>query len=237
MQNPKKPIKLGIFDIDGTIFRSSLLIEVINPLVEAGIFPRQFRKEYLAWLNRMGSYEDYINKIVNLHLKYIKGHSRREMDLVVRQMLKAKKHQVYKFSRDLTAKLRSEGYMLLAISNSPMYVVGPYAKFLKFDAAFGSDYETAGGVFTGKVNNFEFIKDKSLRLKKWLQENPELRVDLRNSVAVGDTESDITLLGMVGKPVAFNPNAALAEHARKNGWKIVVERKDVIYQVKSFDFL
>jgi len=42
---------------------------------------------------------------------------------------------------------------------------------------------------------------------------------------------------MVGHPVAFNPNYELAKHAKKKRWKIVVERKDVIYELKDFKFL
>ena len=237
MNKSAKPIKLAIFDIDGTIFRSSLLIEVINPLVKAGIFPSAFQKEYDAWLNRIGNYEDYINKLVQMHLRYIKGHSKKEMESVARQMLKSKKYQVYRFSRDLIAQLRKKGYFLIAISNSPNYVVGPYAKFLKFDAAFGSDYTLHNDVFTGEVRNLGFLKNKSLHLKKWLKENPRLRVDLKNSIAVGDTESDIPLLAMVGKPIAFNPNLLLARYAQKHGWQIVAERKDVIYDLKKFKFI
>lgn len=237
MKTPKKPLKLAIFDIDGTIFRSSLLIEVVNPLIGAGIFPSDFKKEYAAWLNRVGRYEDYINKIVALHLKYVRGHSLKEMQMVSKKMLGAKKQQVYRFTRDLLKKLKSQGYELMAISNSPNYVVGPYADFLKFDYAFGSDYGVSNGIFTGEINNPGFISNKSKHLKKWLADNPQLRVDLKKSVAVGDTESDITLLSMVGNPIAFNPNAALAKHAKKMGWQIVVERKDVIYELRDFNFV
>jgi phosphoserine phosphatase len=64
----------------------------------------------------------------------------------------------------------------------------------------------------------------------------KLNVDWRNSIAVGDTETDIPLLGMVGKPIAFNPNFSLARVAKRRGWTIVVERKDVIYQLHKFNF-
>ena len=63
MDKPQK--KLAVFDIDGTIFRSSLLIELVEKFIEEGLFPYQvqalFTEEYQRWLNRQGSYEDYIN--------------------------------------------------------------------------------------------------------------------------------------------------------------------------------
>lgn len=48
--------KLAVFDIDGTLFRSSLLIELTNLLVKKKIFSTSAYKEiegdYINWLNR-----------------------------------------------------------------------------------------------------------------------------------------------------------------------------------------
>jgi phosphoserine phosphatase len=39
------------------------------------------------------------------------------------------------------------------------------------------------------------------------------------------------MLEAVENPIAFNPNQTLYNHAKKRGWEIVVERKDVIYEL------
>jgi len=54
---------------------------------------------------------------------------------------------------------------------------------------------------------------------------------LKGSVGVGDTESDVSMLSLVEDAIAFNPNRALYRHASQKLWKIVVERKDVIYEL------
>ena len=55
-QNSK--VKVAFFDIDGTIFRSSLLIELVNELIVLGIFPAKATEEIspqkIAWRNRSG---------------------------------------------------------------------------------------------------------------------------------------------------------------------------------------
>ncbi|MEK9176835.1 MAG: hypothetical protein AAB923_00910, partial [Patescibacteria group bacterium] len=53
----------------------------------------------------------------------------------------------------------------------------------------------------------------------------------RGSVAVGDTESEIPMLRLVERPIAFNPNRKLFAYAKRRGWEIVVERKDVVYEI------
>lgn len=54
---------------------------------------------------------------------------------------------------------------------------------------------------------------------------------LKGSVGVGDTESDIPFLKMVERPICFNPNKKLYRYAKRKGWPIVVERKDMIYNL------
>jgi phosphoserine phosphatase len=53
----------------------------------------------------------------------------------------------------------------------------------------------------------------------------------KNSIAVGDTESDIPMMRLAADAIAFNPNQKLYRYAKKKGWKIIVERKDVIYEL------
>ena len=55
---------------------------------------------------------------------------------------------------------------------------------------------------------------------------------LSGSIGDGDAESDIPLLKLVEKPICFNPNQKLYTTAKRSGWEVVVERKDVIYNIK-----
>jgi hypothetical protein len=55
---------------------------------------------------------------------------------------------------------------------------------------------------------------------------------LDGSYGVGDTHRDSSLLKLVDNPIAFNPNAALYDTAIENGWPIVVERKNMIYEMQ-----
>jgi phosphoserine phosphatase len=54
---------------------------------------------------------------------------------------------------------------------------------------------------------------------------------LEGSYGLGDTESDAPFLEIVENPIAFNPNYNLKKIAEEKGWRIVVEKKDVIYEI------
>lgn len=239
---PKKEramAKIAFFDIDGTIFRSSLLIELINDLVEKRIFPKRAEEEIkekkLAWLDRVGKYDDYLYKVVEIHLKYIKGCREADVMKTVDDIMYFEKDRVYRFTRDLIKKLKADGYMLVAISSSPEYLVKEFAAHMGFDRAFGQILEVEDGIFTGKIVNDDF-RDKESIINGFLAKE-NLQIDFKNSVAVGDTDNDISMLKMVGRPIAFNPNKSFAEYAQKSKWRIVTERKDAIYDLKEFDIL
>ena len=58
------------------------------------------------------------------------------------------------------------------------------------------------------------------------------KLSLKGSIGVGDTEGDVPMLELVETAICFNPNAKLYRFAKLNKWKVVVERKDVVYEIK-----
>src|SRR3989338_9485317 len=69
--------KLAVFDVDGTIFRSSLLISLVNRLIEIGAFPknagRVYERAHTRWLDREGDYDEYIQAVIEAFQKHLKG--------------------------------------------------------------------------------------------------------------------------------------------------------------------
>lgn len=224
---------VAVFDIDGTVFRSSLLIELVEELVRRGIFPEKARRHYKDphedWLNRKGEYGPFIQKVVLAFATYAKGLPYGELADVAGEIIETKKDRTYRYTRDLITELRQKGYYLLAISHSPKFIVDGFAYEMGFDKSYGTWYDTgASNRFTGEIVDEHIIMNKATVFARALEKE---NLKLAGSVAVGDTESDISMLSMVETPIAFNPNRLLYRHAKKHDWKIVVERKDVIYDI------
>jgi len=225
--------KVAIFDIDGTIFRSSLLIELTDALIQEGIFSSKSRKLYARaaenWLNRKGPYEEYINAVIRAFRQNIKGVRYQEFSKIAKKVVAFHKNRVYSYTRDLVKNLRKKNYYLLAISHSPQKVVKEFCKKMGFNKIYGQLYEIDRQKrFTGKILHLELISDKAEILKRAIEKE---KLTLKGSVGVGDTESDIAFLKMVERPICFNPNQKLYQYAKRAGWKVVVERKDVIYNL------
>lgn len=229
-----KKTKLAVFDIDGTIFRKNLAFELINELAWMGIFKKEVRTELLAhyrnWLSHKGTYEDYRKALVNLYAENIKGCRKEDVVKAAKMVMPFYQDRTYVFAENLIKKLKSENYKIIAVSGSPSEIVEEYNNHLQFDAVFGSVYETdKNDVYTGG-SVFEPTKGKSQVVKQYLVEN---NLSLEDSYGIGDTESDVSVLEIVDNPIAFNPNSNLKEIAQEKGWKIVVEKKDVIYDLST----
>ena len=225
--------KVAIFDIDGTVFRSSLLIELTDALVQEDVFPSRVRKLYTRacenWLNQKGPYKEYIEAVIKAFNQNIKGVQYNEFSKIAKKVVAFHKNRIYRYSRDIVRNLKKKGYYLLAISHSPKKIVEEFCRKLGFNKVYGLIYETDSQKrFTGRILYLELISDKAKILKRAIEKE---KLTLKGSVGVGDTESDIAFLKMVEKPICFNPNQKLYQYAKRAGWKIIVERKDVIYHL------
>jgi HAD superfamily hydrolase (TIGR01490 family) len=225
--------KVAFFDIDGTVFRSSLVIELLEALIEKGIFPPHARDEYKhsheAWWEREGSYEKYIDDVVRTYMKHIKGVHYGVLADVGRDVVRAQEKRVYRYTRDLITDLKAKDYFVVAISQSPKTILDEFCKSYGFDKVYGRIYELGPrDCFTGTIIDEALIKDKSAIIERLLSQG---EFTLGGSVGVGDTEGDIPLLSKVETPICFNPNMKLYEYAKERKWPVVVERKDVIYTI------
>lgn len=225
--------RVAIFDIDGTIFRSSLLIELVEELISRGLFPEsvrdEYHSEYALWLDRKGRYEEYINSVVDVFARNIRGVYYGDVKDAASVVFARHRNRVYRYTRDLIQQLKKDGYYLLAISHSPKLITDLFCDAWGFDKNYGTLYSIgAEDRFTGEREQTHLIMNKGATARRAIEKEG---LTLPGSVGVGDTESDISFLEIVDRPICFNPNMLLYRHARLNDWEVVVERKDVVYEV------
>jgi HAD superfamily hydrolase (TIGR01490 family) len=225
---------VAFFDIDGTVFRSSLLIQLVEQLISEEVFPPEaalrYETELQEWRGREGSYQNYIDAVVDTFLQYIKGVHYGVFAEIGQHVVAEQSKYVYRYTRDLIVELKQQGYYIVAISQSPKTILDEFCGRYGFDKVYGRIYEIGPqDCFTGIITDEHLIQNKAQIVKRVFDRHPELSIE--RSLAVGDTDGDITLLEAVAEPICFNPNQALYTYAKRAGWKIVVERKDVIYHL------
>src|ERR687894_1559196 len=93
------------------------------------------------------------------------------------------------------------------------------AHVLVLDGGIGMRSEIADGVYTGRpAGPFTYREGKAAAIRELADREG---IDLTESYAYSDSESDLPMMRTVGHPVAVNPDRALERVAREEGWRIM----------------
>lgn len=226
--------KFAVFDLDGTLIRWQLYHAVVDRLAKEGHLGPDAREVLHAarmrWKRREAGYSfrDYEIALIKTYEESVATVSPAVFDEVMTSVIDEYKDQVYTYTRDLAIRLKSEGYTLLAISGSHEELVAAIAQHYDFDDWIGTRYKRKSGTFTGE--KYVASHDKEAALRSLITKH---KLATHESYAIGDSKSDAPMLEMVDHPIAFNPDKALYDIALRNGWDIVVERKNVVYTLRK----
>lgn len=229
----------AFFDIDGTIFRNSLMIEhfkklnkyeVINP----AIWYTKVKDVYEEWEKRYGDFEHYLEVLAGVYLQELKGVNKAYIEFIASQTINLNGDMVYKYSRDQIEWHKKQGHKVFFISGSPDFLVSKMAEKYGATEYKGTIYKVdENNKFTGEIVRMWDSESKQRVLNELIQ---KYNVDLDNSYAYGDTTGDLSMLKLVGNPVAINPNKPLFLAIREDKElsekiSIIVERKNIIYKL------
>jgi HAD superfamily hydrolase (TIGR01490 family) len=226
--------QFAAFDIDGTFIRWQLFHAIVHSLGKHGLLPAEshdrIRAARMEWKQRTTNtgFAKYENVLVNEYLAVLKNMGAGEYEAIVEDVFNEYKDQTFTFTRDLAKKLKAEGYVLLAISGSHHEIIQKLAQYHGFDYAVGATLEQLNGRFSGKIDTPIF--DKAKILKKLIDEHG---LTTAGSYAVGDSASDAPMLEMASHPIAFNPDKKFFDIASEKKWKIVVERKNMVFELET----
>lgn len=224
--------RFAVFDIDGTIFRWQLYHEMFDELYRRGHFSEEAVKPIFAarddWRDRKASFGDYELALVDTMETEIIGLAESVLIEAADTIISSQGNHVYRYTTELLGRLKEAGYTIMAISGSQQQVVDKFAALYGIEITYGRRHDIENGIITGRGP--AVYGHKAEILKKLVAEH---QLDWDDSYAIGDTGSDIDMLELVTHPIAFNPDQKLYQCAREEKWKIVVERKNIIYELSS----
>ena len=223
---------LLFLDIDGTLFRWSLFLYLVDKMIEAGVFNEMIRKHFEVeekkWRERKGGYDEYLYKVIEIFEDRIAGVNVQDFQLLGREMVEEYKDQVYRFTRDLIKEKLQQGWYVVAISCSPQEAVKPFAKAWGIHEAHAAEIEEVNGRYT----SMRHIPHDKASIAQKIMARPEFAdIKQENIWGIGDSEGDINFLEVVGHPICFNPALGLYNEAKRRNWKVVIERKNVVYEL------
>lgn len=231
---------IGAFlDIDGTLYRNSLMIEHFKKLlkyevVDPALWHNHVKHTYYDWEKRRGNFDDYLLELAQIYIDSIKGLNKSHMEFINDQVIDLKGDKVYRYTRARIAWHKSQGHKVFFISGSPAYLVQRMAEKYEVTNYRGTQYLLdENNNFTGEIIQMWDSESKHKAIMEFVR---KYNLDLSKSYSYGDTNGDYSMLKMLGHPIAINPSKELLENIKKDEEllekiQIIVERKDVIYKL------
>ena len=228
----------AFFDIDGTIYRNSLLTEHFKKMIKYELidplaYEEKVKETFKLWNERKGDYDKYLLSLTESYVNAMIGISEKDNDFVSDQVLNLSGNRVYRYTRERIKWHKEQGHKVIFISGSPDFLVKRMANKWGADDYQGSIYHTKDGRFSGEISPMWDSKNKIKSLNRFCE---KYNLDLEKSYAYGDTSGDYSMLKSVGNPIAINPSKEFLEKLRENQEiskkvQVIIERKDVIYKV------
>ncbi|MFN0184680.1 MAG: HAD family hydrolase [Aquabacterium sp.] len=144
-------------------------------------------------------------------------------EAMARFMATVMRPQLRSSAIELVAAHRRAGDLVAIVTSTNEAVTRPLAD------AFGVGHLLATrlerdvlGRVTGRIHGVPtFQHGKVLRVQQWLASLDHAAGDFEHIWCYSDSPNDLPLMEWSSRPVATNPNAALAEAARQRGWPIL----------------
>jgi len=225
----------AVFDVDGTLIRWQLYHSVVDRLARRGALGKdalsRIKNARMDWKTRKKPFKYYEMELIRTYQGALKLLNHDQLISVIDEIIDEYKDQTYTYTKSLIDQLKEKDYKLLIVSGSHHEIIERLGKYYGFDDWIGAKYEQSDGHFTGKV--ISPAKDGKRSFLQNLIEKHNLTK--KDSIAIGDSYSDIAMLEMVENPIAFNPDSKMLKIVIQKGWPIVIERKDVIYKLEHKD--
>src|SRR5918912_996111 len=212
----------AFFDLDKTLMEGSSAIHFGRAAYRAGLVSRrQLAKD--AWANVQfrlrGSTDETTQALWDRILESIAGTRVRDLARLAPQILAGVLPRLYPDMLATAWAHQDAGRPVYIVTAASQELSELLAHVLGFDGGIGVRSEIRDGVYTGRPDGpFTYREGKAQAIRQMAASEG---IDLDESYAYSDSESDLPMLRAVGHPVVVNPDAELARVARDEGWEVM----------------
>ena len=217
-------MRLALFDLDNTLLAGDSDYEWGQFLIDQGVLDRD---EYEA--QNRAYYDQYVAGTLDIHeylgfaLRPLAAHEPADLERWHAEFMRLRiSPMITPAARRLVDEHARSGDLCAIITATNSFITAPIAREFGVRHLIATEPETREGRFTGRVAGTPcFREGKVARLDEWLQAQARRLADFEASVFYSDSHNDLPLLERVTRPVAVDPDEALAAEARRRGWAVM----------------
>ena len=216
------PVPAAFFDLDRTLMAGSSAFQFGRAAYQAGLVSRrQLARD--GWENvkfRLHGSTDAGTEALRVRVgEMLEGVRVRDLQRLAPDVLAGVLPRLYPRMLEIAYRHQDEGRRIYICTAASQEMAELMAIVLTFDGAVGWVAEIVDGHYTGRAGGpFTYREGKAEAIRQIAERDG---IDLAESWAYSDSESDLPMLRLVGHPVAVNPDAELTRIARAEGWEIL----------------
>jgi len=213
----------AFFDLDKTVISKSSTLAFGKPMYQAGFLGRRtltrFAVGQLMYV-LFGADEDQLEKARDQMLQLTAGWHRAEIEQLVEETLEeVAEPLVYAEALTLIDEHKREGRRVFLVSASPEQIVRPIGRHLGINDIIATRIKTdSAGFFLPEIDRYPMGQGKVDIINEIAERDG---IDLAESYAYSDSQTDLPMMEMVGHPVAVNPDKELRKIAEEREWPIL----------------
>jgi len=221
-------MRLALFDLDNTLLTGDSDYEWGQFLVDRGVLDRsRYEAQNRAY------YEQYVAGTLDIHeylgfaLRPLAEHTPQDLERWHGEFMRLRiLPMITPAARALVRRHLDAGDLCAVITATNSFVTAPIAREFGVAHLIATEPETARGRSTARVAGTPcFREGKVRRLDEWLAGQGRGLGDFAESAFYSDSHNDLALLARVTRPVAVDPDEALAAHAARRGWPVLSLRR------------
>ena len=213
----------AFFDLDKTLMAGSSGMVWARVSYDAGGISRRMMArwavDHLRYRLR-GSSDEAAAQVMAEVQELLRGTSARELERLGPMVLAGVLPRIYPEMLDEIHAHQDAGRATFIVSAAGVELVEMLARVLGMEGGIGTRYGVdAEGRFTGELDGpFMYGEGKVEAMRQFAADH---ELDLADSIAYSDSASDLPMLRAVGNAVVVNPDEALLEVARAEGWRVM----------------
>lgn len=221
-----KPRVAAFFDVDETVIRGASSWILTRELFRHrffGVSDLFFAARHAFMYVVLGEDQNRIEHVKNRALRVMAGHSRQEIMAISEQVCDLLEKKLFPQAQGLIKRHLAAGHDIWLISAAPAELPQMLAERLGLTGGIGTEIAVKDGVYQPQLAS-ELMHSQGKR-ETVMALAKERGYDLTQCFAYSDSDNDMPLLTLVGKPSAINPDIWLRVRAFQRGWPVIDFRR------------
>jgi HAD superfamily hydrolase (TIGR01490 family) len=210
---------LAFFDLDRTLLSVNAGQLWVKREMRLGYIGRWQATKAAAWIFGYHLGFSRIERVLEDAIATLAGEKEEDIVARTRMFYDEEVARAYRpRARDVVEAHRARGDVLALLSSTSSYLAEPVLGALRIEHALCNRFEVKDGIFTGRAVRPLCFGPGKLAHAQGLADR--LGERLADATFYTDSASDLSVMEVVGTPVAVNPDPTLARLAAKRGWRV-----------------